>query len=65
MFFLKKSLLLTKHAFIWSKVKQKQNHFEILFSIWMYFKMQSIPVISKLNLLQHHYSSHMILQKSL
>ncbi len=29
MFFLKKSLLLTKPAFIWSKMQQKQYNFEI------------------------------------
>ncbi len=40
-FFVFKSLLLTKPAFIWSKVQQKQYNLE-KFYIWIYFTIHSV-----------------------
>ncbi len=63
---LKKSLLLTKPAFIWSKIQQKQYSILNNCFLFKYIFKCNLFLWSKLNV-QHHYSSlqcHVILQKS-
>ncbi len=66
--FVKKSILLSKPAFIWSKIQQKQLHFEICLPLKItvfYFNVIWDVIDSWVFSISHMiHSSHMILQKT-